>query len=31
VAEMSTKQPDWARPDVPLGYHEPAWPARASA
>ena len=25
---LSETQPYWARPSVPLGYHEPVWPAR---
>ena len=29
VLEFSETQPRWARPTVPLGYHEPVWPARA--
>ena len=28
VVQMSETQPYWLRPTVPLGYHEPAWPAR---
>jgi crotonobetainyl-CoA:carnitine CoA-transferase CaiB-like acyl-CoA transferase len=28
VVQMSETPPRWARPSVPLGYHEPAWPAR---
>ncbi len=27
--QLSETQPYWARPAVPLGYHEPAWPERA--
>src|SRR4051812_32507504 len=26
--QLSETQPYWARPTVPLGYHEPVWPAR---
>ncbi len=26
VLRMSETQPYWARPSVPLGYHEPVWP-----
>src|SRR5262249_6124770 len=29
VVRLSETPPRWARPTVPLGYHEPAWPARA--
>jgi hypothetical protein len=29
VVRLSETPPRWARPSVPLGYHEPAWPARA--
>ncbi len=28
VAQLSETQPYWARPAVPLGYHEPTWPKR---
>jgi crotonobetainyl-CoA:carnitine CoA-transferase CaiB-like acyl-CoA transferase len=28
VVQLSETPPHWARPTVPLGYHEPAWPAR---
>jgi crotonobetainyl-CoA:carnitine CoA-transferase CaiB-like acyl-CoA transferase len=28
VIRLSETPPYWARPSVPLGYHEPAWPAR---
>jgi crotonobetainyl-CoA:carnitine CoA-transferase CaiB-like acyl-CoA transferase len=28
VIQLSETPPRWARPSVPLGYHEPAWPAR---
>jgi crotonobetainyl-CoA:carnitine CoA-transferase CaiB-like acyl-CoA transferase len=31
VVQMSLTQPRWARPSVPLGYHQPVWPARGSA
>jgi crotonobetainyl-CoA:carnitine CoA-transferase CaiB-like acyl-CoA transferase len=27
VLRLSETPPRWARPSVPLGYHEPAWPA----
>ena len=27
--ELSETQPYWARPSVPLGYHDPVWPARS--
>lgn len=30
VVRMSATAPRWARPSVPLGYHEPAWPARTA-
>ncbi|MBV9825794.1 MAG: CoA transferase [Alphaproteobacteria bacterium] len=26
--QLSETQPRWARPSVPLGYHDPVWPAR---
>jgi crotonobetainyl-CoA:carnitine CoA-transferase CaiB-like acyl-CoA transferase len=29
VVRLSETPPRWARPAVPLGYHEPVWPARA--
>jgi crotonobetainyl-CoA:carnitine CoA-transferase CaiB-like acyl-CoA transferase len=29
VLQLSETQPYWARPSVPLGYHDPAWPDRA--
>ncbi len=29
VVRPSETPPRWARPSVPLGYHEPVWPARA--
>ncbi len=28
VLRLSETPPRWARPSVPLGYHEPVWPAR---
>jgi crotonobetainyl-CoA:carnitine CoA-transferase CaiB-like acyl-CoA transferase len=28
VVQLSETAPYWARPSVPLGYHEPAWPPR---
>ena len=28
VVQLSETQPYWARPSVPLGYHQPEWPAR---
>ena len=30
VVRLSVTPPRWARPSVPLGYHEPVWPARAT-
>jgi crotonobetainyl-CoA:carnitine CoA-transferase CaiB-like acyl-CoA transferase len=30
VVRLSETPPCWARPSVPLGYHEPLWPARAT-
>jgi crotonobetainyl-CoA:carnitine CoA-transferase CaiB-like acyl-CoA transferase len=30
VVRLSETAPRWARPSVPLGYHEPAWPPRAA-
>jgi crotonobetainyl-CoA:carnitine CoA-transferase CaiB-like acyl-CoA transferase len=30
VVQLSETPPRWARPAVPLGYHEPAWPPRAT-
>jgi hypothetical protein len=30
VLRLSETTPRWARPAVPLGYHEPVWPARAT-
>jgi len=29
TVQLSETAPYWARPTVPLGYNEPAWPARA--
>jgi crotonobetainyl-CoA:carnitine CoA-transferase CaiB-like acyl-CoA transferase len=29
TVRLSETPPYWARPSVPLGYHEPVWPARA--
>ena len=29
VLQLSETQPYWARPSVPLGYHNPMWPERA--
>ena len=29
VVRLSETPPRWARPSVPLGYHEPVWPRRA--
>src|SRR5260370_1121485 len=29
VVQLSETPPYWARPSVPLGHNEPAWPARA--
>ena len=29
VVQLSETQPYWARPSVPLGYHEPVWPRRS--
>ena len=29
VLDLSETPPDWARPAVPLGHHEPVWPERA--
>ena len=29
VVRLSETSPRWARPTVPLGYHEPVWPSRA--
>jgi crotonobetainyl-CoA:carnitine CoA-transferase CaiB-like acyl-CoA transferase len=30
VVRLSETAPRWARPSVPLGYHEPAWPVRGA-
>ena len=30
VLQLSETQPYWARPTVPLGYHEPVWPERTA-
>jgi crotonobetainyl-CoA:carnitine CoA-transferase CaiB-like acyl-CoA transferase len=30
VLRLSETPPRWARPSVPLGYHEPVWPVRAA-
>ena len=30
TVRLSATPPYWARPSVPLGYHEPVWPARAA-
>jgi crotonobetainyl-CoA:carnitine CoA-transferase CaiB-like acyl-CoA transferase len=30
TVRLSETPPFWARPSVPLGYHEPAWPSRAA-
>jgi crotonobetainyl-CoA:carnitine CoA-transferase CaiB-like acyl-CoA transferase len=30
VVRLSETPPRWARPSVPLGYHEPVWPPRAA-
>jgi crotonobetainyl-CoA:carnitine CoA-transferase CaiB-like acyl-CoA transferase len=30
VVRLSETPPRWARPSVPLGYHEPVWPARTA-
>src|SRR5206468_12375399 len=30
VLRLSETPPRWTRPSVPLGYHEPVWPARAT-
>ena len=30
VLRLSETPPRWARPTVPLGYHEPAWPAHGA-
>jgi len=31
VVKLSETPPYWARPSVPLGYHQPEWPPRGSA
>jgi crotonobetainyl-CoA:carnitine CoA-transferase CaiB-like acyl-CoA transferase len=31
VVRLSKTPPRWERPTVPLGYHEPVWPAREAA
>src|ERR1044071_641851 len=31
VVQLSETAPHWARPSVPLGYHQPVWPARGVA
>jgi hypothetical protein len=31
VVQLSETPPFWARPSVPLGYHQPVWPARGAA
>jgi hypothetical protein len=30
VVRLSETSPRWARPSVPLGYHDPLWPERAT-
>jgi hypothetical protein len=30
TVRLSETPPYWARPSVPLGYHQPVWPARAA-
>ncbi|MSO65907.1 MAG: CoA transferase [Alphaproteobacteria bacterium] len=30
VVKLSLTPPRWARPSVPLGHHQPSWPARGS-
>jgi crotonobetainyl-CoA:carnitine CoA-transferase CaiB-like acyl-CoA transferase len=30
VVRLSETPPRWTRPSVPLGYHEPVWPARGA-
>src|ERR1700722_12646972 len=30
VVQLSETQPYWARPSVPLGYHQPVWPERGA-
>ena len=31
VVRLSETKPHWARPSVPLGYHQPVWPPRGTA
>jgi crotonobetainyl-CoA:carnitine CoA-transferase CaiB-like acyl-CoA transferase len=31
VVQLSETPPYWARPSVPLGYHQPMWPPRATS
>jgi crotonobetainyl-CoA:carnitine CoA-transferase CaiB-like acyl-CoA transferase len=31
VVQLSETPPYWARPSVPLGYHQPVWPTRGAA
>jgi crotonobetainyl-CoA:carnitine CoA-transferase CaiB-like acyl-CoA transferase len=31
VVQLSETPPYWARPSVPLGYHQPVWPPRGAA
>ena len=31
VLQFSETQPNWGRPSVPLGYHDPVWPHRGSS
>jgi hypothetical protein len=31
VVQLSETPPYWARPSVPLGYHQPVWPERGEA
>ena len=30
TVQLSETKPYWARPSVPLGYNQPAWPARTA-
>jgi hypothetical protein len=30
VLRLSETPPRWDRPSVPLGHHEPVWPARVA-